>query len=193
MSHPSRQSAIEQLIADEYWPEARGCIQAALKDAPKSHWLWSRLSLTYYEEYRYEKALRLAEKAREFHPECPLACWEQAGALSALKRYDEAIAIYKDIISEGISNNNFNGCWEDADWALHLMSDSVFRISDCYLSLNERDKADIYLKVYRNLHFTAGFGTYSLDEVPDGECLRGKQAKKFALNLLKRLDMQNPS
>jgi hypothetical protein len=48
---------IEALIEADNWKGARKAIIAALRTQPESHWLFSRLALTYYEEFEYKKAL----------------------------------------------------------------------------------------------------------------------------------------
>lgn len=71
---------IEALIEADNWKAARKAIIAALRTQPESHWLFSRLALTYYEEVKYEKALELDEQASAFAPTCPLAIWGYAGS-----------------------------------------------------------------------------------------------------------------
>ena len=74
-------SAIEQLVERKQWKKARALIQEELVSAPTDHWLWLTLSLTYYENKRYEKALACSRRAVELQPDCPLALWHYAGSL----------------------------------------------------------------------------------------------------------------
>jgi len=48
---------IEKHIESGNWQGARKLIRAALRTEPNSHWLITRLGLTYYEERKYKKAL----------------------------------------------------------------------------------------------------------------------------------------
>jgi hypothetical protein len=48
----NRSDKIESLIAADNWKGARDLINAALQKEPDSHWLLSRLALTYYEEFK---------------------------------------------------------------------------------------------------------------------------------------------
>jgi tetratricopeptide (TPR) repeat protein len=82
---------IEKLIAAEDWDAARAEINRRLEDAPDSHWLITRLALTYYEQYDYSRALELSEMAMELAPDCPLDLWDYAGALDMLNRPKDAL------------------------------------------------------------------------------------------------------
>ena len=68
----ARLNPIEGLIRDEKWSAARKAIKAALKFEPDSHWLLTRLGLTYYEQRDYAASLVHVERARELEPRCPL-------------------------------------------------------------------------------------------------------------------------
>src|SRR5262249_34106692 len=72
---------IEQAIEQKNWKEARQLIQEDLIFKPTDHWLWFSLSLTFYEEKEYEKALASSTRAVELAPNCPLALWHYAGSL----------------------------------------------------------------------------------------------------------------
>jgi hypothetical protein len=63
---------IEALIESDNWKGARKPITAALQKQPESHWLLSRLALTYYEEFEYDKALVHDVQAVALAPNCPL-------------------------------------------------------------------------------------------------------------------------
>ena len=86
-----RADTIESLIAADDWKGARRVITTALQREPNSHWLLSRLALTYYEEFEYERALALERQALELAPNCPLALWGYAGSLEMLDRPREAL------------------------------------------------------------------------------------------------------
>lgn len=51
-THMSKE--IESFINSEQWGDARALILEKLVTESQSHWLWTRLSLTYYEQYDYE-------------------------------------------------------------------------------------------------------------------------------------------
>jgi hypothetical protein len=73
--------AIEAAIRTEKWERVRQLIRAELKEEPDSHWLLTRLSLTYYEEQAYRKSLSYSRKALKLAPRCPRALWDYAGCL----------------------------------------------------------------------------------------------------------------
>jgi hypothetical protein len=55
--------AIEVAIRSERWKKARQLIRARLREQPDSHWLLTRLGLTYYEERAYRASLSYSRKA----------------------------------------------------------------------------------------------------------------------------------
>ena len=63
---------VEELIEKEDWRGARKLIRSALREEPNSHWFWTRLGLTFYEERRYVEALKHERKALDLAPQCPL-------------------------------------------------------------------------------------------------------------------------
>jgi hypothetical protein len=55
---------IEAAIRSQRWKKARQLIRAELKEKPDSHWLLTRLGLTYYEERAYRASLLYSQKAQ---------------------------------------------------------------------------------------------------------------------------------
>ena len=133
--------AIEQHIANNEWEQARQLIENALVDEPQSHWLLTRLGLTYYEQYDYQRALELEEKALALSPNCPLVLWDYAGALDMLNRPQEALAVYQRIIDQGIDILAYDQCGEGRAQARGLYADSLYCMGHCYLALNQQDRA----------------------------------------------------
>src|SRR5262245_20839579 len=123
---------IEKLIAAENWKAARTLIRVALRKKPDSHWLLTRLGLTYYEAYKYEKALFYTERALELTPNCPLALWDYAGDLDMLGRTREAIYIYKKLVKRGVEGIAYGDCGEGLAWARGLVADCLYRLAKCY-------------------------------------------------------------
>ncbi|HJQ99416.1 MAG TPA: tetratricopeptide repeat protein, partial [Candidatus Polarisedimenticolaceae bacterium] len=60
----AKHNPVETLIRAGKWSEARKAINKALKAEPDSHWLLTRLGLTYYEQRKYDTSLKYAEQAR---------------------------------------------------------------------------------------------------------------------------------
>ena len=133
--------AIEERIAAEDWEAARRLIQAQLVTEPESHWLLTRLSLTYYEQRDYQRALELVKKAFSIAPRCPLVLWDYAGTLEMLDRADEALTMYQHIIKRGVQSLAFDPCGEGIERARGLYADSLYRMSHCYLALGSPAKA----------------------------------------------------
>jgi tetratricopeptide (TPR) repeat protein len=142
---------IERAISDENWTEARRLIQAELVKTPDSHWLITRLGLTYYEERRYEEALELATQALALAPECPLALWDYAGALEMLGRPAEALAVYQRLVERGVDAVAHGDCGEGRAWARGLIADCHYRMSGCWRALGNSEQAERELSLHLNL------------------------------------------
>lgn len=135
-------AAIERLIAEEEWEAARRLIQAEIDKEPEaSHWLLTRLGLTYYEQFNYQRALELSEQAFALAPDCPLVLWDYAGTLEMLDRTQEALVIYQRIIERGIESLAYDPCGEGRARARGFYADSLYRISHCYTALGNHAKA----------------------------------------------------
>jgi tetratricopeptide (TPR) repeat protein len=134
-------SAIEAAIKRDDWKAARRLILASLRRTPDSHWLLIRLSLTYYEEFNYARALTLAEKAYKLAPRCPLVLWNLAGTFDMLERYREAIAIYRSLIRRGVEPIAYDECGEGTRWARSLVADCWYRLARCAVKLGRRSEA----------------------------------------------------
>jgi tetratricopeptide (TPR) repeat protein len=123
--------AIEAAIKRKDWKGARRLIRADLRRNPDSHWLLTRLSLTYYEEYDYKRALVIGRQAYKLMPKCPLVLWDLAGTLSMLGRQQEAITIYRGLIRRGLESIAFGRCGEGKAWARGLVADCWYSLADC--------------------------------------------------------------
>ena len=126
-SHMSRE--IENAIEGEDWKKARRLVRAALRRKPNDHWLLARLSLTYYEELDYRRALTIAQRAYKLAPRCPLVLWELAGTLDMLGRYRQAMVIFQRLIRRGVESIAFDDCGEGLAWARGLVADCWYRLA----------------------------------------------------------------
>ena len=133
--------AIERAIARDEWVRARRLIRAALSREPESHWLLSRLALTYYEQRQYRRALHYEIKALQIEPHCPLAIWGYAGELHMLERRKEALAIYRWLISWGEDELAYGTCGEGMQRARSLIADCFYRIALIQERMGQRKRA----------------------------------------------------
>ena len=131
-------ASIERAIESENWSLARKLIRAALRTEPDSHWLLTRLSLTYYEERSYQRSLDLSMRALALAPSCPLALWDAAGSLDMLSREREAVSMYRSLIRRGVSQIAFGPCGEGLAWSRGLVADCWYRIAVCYQRVGRR-------------------------------------------------------
>lgn len=156
---------IEDLIEAEDWKGARQLIRDALRKKPESHWLLSRLALTFYEEFKYEKALDYDSRALEIAPNCPLALWGYAGSLDMLGRDREALRIYRRLVRRDAQSIAYGECGEGLARARGLVADSLYRMAGCYASLGKRRKAMEFLEQHLARRGAGCHSIYALREV----------------------------
>jgi hypothetical protein len=133
--------AIEKAIKKNDWKGARRLIQKSLRSEPDSHWLLTRLGLTYYEEGDYERALAFESRAYEIMPQCPLVLWDMAGTLEMLGRYAEAVAFYRQLVKRGVKRVAYGDCGEGLKWAQSLICDCWYRLGKCAIKLGRKAEA----------------------------------------------------
>ena len=162
---PKRSDKIEALIEADDWKGARAVIAAALRKEPDSHWLLSRLALTYYEEFKYEKALALDGQALTLAPNCPLALWGYAGALEMLDRPREALKLFQRLIRRGSESIAFGECGEGLARSRGLVADCWYRMAGCYAALGNRAKEIESFDTHIDLRGPGCHSIYPLREV----------------------------
>jgi tetratricopeptide (TPR) repeat protein len=133
--------AIEQFVAKRQWSKARGLLQEELVYHPADHWLWLTLSLTYYEQKKYEQALKCSEWAVHLEPACPLALWHYAGSLYMSGMGGPALAIWTSLLSMDIDEVAYGEHGEGMDWALQLINDVQYRVGRYYQDIGRDDMA----------------------------------------------------
>lgn len=121
---------IEKHLARQDWKGARRLIRQGLRKDPESHWLLTRLSLTYYEERDYARALEISDRA--LAPRCPLVLWDHAGTLEMLGRTQDAMRFFRRMLSCGVERLANGPCGEGTGWARGLRADALYRLSACY-------------------------------------------------------------
>jgi tetratricopeptide (TPR) repeat protein len=129
----------------EDWAGARRLIRAKLLREPESHWLLTRLGLTYYEERRYREALTPQKKALTLAPRCPLVRWDYAGTIDALGRRTEAIAIWRTLLRQGERRIAHGPCGEGLRWTRSLLNDCRYRLALACRALGRLRSARHYL------------------------------------------------
>lgn len=108
---------------------------------PSDHWLWLTLSLTYYEQKKYEQALKCSEWAVHLEPACPLALWHYAGSLYMSGMEASALAIWTSLLSKDIDEVAYGEHGEGMDWALQLINDVHYRVGRYYQHIGRDDLA----------------------------------------------------
>lgn len=159
-----RLDPIEVAVRRNDWLGARRMILKDLPANPRSHWLLARLSLTYYEQRNYRKALQIAQKALSISPKCPLALWECAGALQMLGRHREALSVYRRLVRRGVEAIANGECGEGRARACGLVADCHFRMSRSLDALGHRQAALTALEKHLDLRGPGCRSIYALEE-----------------------------
>ncbi len=123
-------------------------IQEELISAPTDHWLWATLSLTYYEQKQYEKALQCSKRAVELQPDCPIVLWHHAGSLYMTGHEDSALAIWILLRDMDFDQVAYGECGEGMDWALQLINDVQYRIGRYYQWKKKPEEARVSFEKY---------------------------------------------
>lgn len=139
---------IEGLYQKEQWGKARTLILRELKKNPKNHWYLTRLSGTYYEEHKYQKAREVSDKAVKLAPRCPLTLWDRAGILDMLGKHTQALAIWKRLLKRGTKSVAYGPCGEGLVWARSLLNDCRYEIADTCRNLGKPSQARLYIRSY---------------------------------------------
>jgi tetratricopeptide (TPR) repeat protein len=153
------------LMKEENWEGARLLLNKLLEEEPDSHWLLSRLSLTYHEERNYEKALEYVVQALDLAPHCPMVSWDYAGTLDMLEYKMDAMKVYQRLIHRGVNRIAYDECGEGIRKARSLINDCRYRLACIYADMDEFSKARKYIQEHishRNRNCTS---IYSLRDV----------------------------
>ena len=135
------QNEVESLLDAEKWGEARMVLFKAIKEYPEEYFLYSRISLTFYEEKNYETALEYSKIAYSMQPNDPIIQWDYAGALSMNNEEELAIKIWQKIIDKPLEELAYGEFGEGIRAAKSLYNDTIYRIGYCYFTINNLDLA----------------------------------------------------
>jgi hypothetical protein len=156
---------IEKAIDTDNWIAARRLIKTELKRDPKDHWLLGRLALTYYEQRKYDWALYWGAVALQQAPYCPHLIWDYAGTLAMLGRNDEALLLYRWLLSWGEEYLAYGECGEGMRRARALTADCHYRVGCIWDEKRQWKRAAAEFEKYLAMR-KRGYGSiYSLREV----------------------------
>jgi tetratricopeptide (TPR) repeat protein len=156
---------IEKNIEADNWVAARKLIREELKRDPKDHWLLGRLALTYYEQRKYDRALYWNVMALQEAPYCPLLIWDYAGTLAMLDRNDEALILYRWLLSWGEEQLAYGECGEGIRRARALIADCHYRIACIWHEKRQWKRAAVELGEYLTMRRSGHGSIYSLRQV----------------------------
>ena len=155
---------INELFEQDKWEDARALLERERKKDPNSHWVLTQLGVTFYEQRKYDEALRIFHASLEIKDDCPLTLWHLAGSLDALGKSAAAMRIYTWIL-ESKTTPNDDPCWESKSWTDSLKTDSVYRLGVCFRHQGKKEEAERCFRQYVNLLLTGSEGTYTIEDV----------------------------
>ncbi len=157
-------SKINSLFCQCKWEQARNILEVARERSPRDHWVLTQLGVTFYEQHKYEDALKLFLASRDIVDNCPLTLWNHAGTLDALGKHTEAMQIYIWLLQSNKSPDD-DPCWESKEWTDRLKTDCVYRLGVCFKHLGKKQEAEHCFRQYVNLLLEGVEGTYSIVDV----------------------------
>jgi len=122
-------SKLNLLFEQEKWQEARQLLEKERVKKPNSHWVYTQLAVTFYEEKKYNDAMKLLLFSRKIKDDCPLTLWHLAGTFVALNQIEEAKDTYTAIITSTKTPKD-DPCWESDEWTKSLKDDSAVRLKE---------------------------------------------------------------
>lgn len=163
MAARTKRRTVETLLEGGEWDAARTLIDRELSARPDDHWLLTQRGVTFYEQGRYRESLRPFLSALAIVPDCPLTLWNLAGALDALGKPEEGLAIYTWLLKSDKSPAD-DECWESDEWTAGLKTDCVYRVGVCFRHMKRRESAENCFRQYVNLLLAGMTGTYTIDD-----------------------------
>jgi len=155
---------IKDLIQRGMWEAARTMLQRERERDPENHWVLTQLGVTFYEQRRYEEALRLFLASHGIVRDCPLTLWNLAGTLDSVGKHADATRIYTWILQSNVSPDD-DPCWESKEWTDALKADCVYRLGVCFQHLGNKRKAEHCYRQFLNLLSIGVEGSYTIDDV----------------------------
>jgi len=126
-----------ELTNKHEYKKALPLILKELKKDPDNAFLLDRLSMIYYEQHKYRKALAASKKANELVKNDPLYIWNYACDLMMVGRKEDAIQQFKRILKKGLQTVAFGKGGEGLQWAKSLVNDCRGCIGECYGDLKD--------------------------------------------------------
>jgi tetratricopeptide (TPR) repeat protein len=187
MAGKSLSSKINDLFRQCKWEEARKILQLERERDPRSHWVLTQLGVTFYEQLRYEDALKIFLASLNILGDCPLTLWNLAGTLDSLGKHAGAMQIYTWLLQSKKTADE-DPCWESKEWTDALKTDCVYRMGVCFRHLGKKQEAEHCFRQYVNLLLTGIEGTYSIEDVGEQiQKLHASRKKASAGSELQRI------
>lgn len=116
----------------------------------KDHFYWINKSSVACGKKDYKKSYNAISKALNIKENCPVSWWYLAVTLEGLGDFEEAITVWEEIVSfENIKTNFFDEpCWDSEEFKTGLILDSMYRIGNASLAIDELEKSKRYLKLF---------------------------------------------
>ena len=174
---------LNKLIKEDRYKEARTLIRPELKKSEKSgrylHFWLASMAITYYNEKKYQQALRYSEAALKDAPRCPMVLWDYSGALEMTGRTEEALAIWRRLRRRHLKTLAYGQCGEGLRWAKRLKNDCLFCIAELYREQNKLKEAKSRFLQYIRQRRKGVWSIYTLHDAKKKlKDIRMRQAQK---------------
>lgn len=116
----------------------------------KDYFYWIKKSSVACDNKDYEKSYNAISKALQIEENCPVAWWYLAVTLEGLGEFEDAITVWEEIVSYENIKTNFleEPCWGSEEFKTGLILDSIYRIGNASIAIDEVEKAKRYLKLF---------------------------------------------
>ena len=137
---------LNELIDDEDWELATKLILEALDKFQNEYYLWSMLAQMNYNQEKYIEALKFNKRAYLIEGNDPLVLYNYASSLAMFDNsIEEAVKIFTKILNENIKEIAYGEFGEGMKWARSIYNDSLYKLGECHLAMNNKKKAKQYI------------------------------------------------
>ena len=135
----------EKISNKEQTIRSRKKVLRRLRKSPWDVWLLAKLSYLYWEEGKYQEALKAGKKAFKLAPYNPIIMWDYGRALYMNRRISESLEIYKKILRKKPKTISEIMKWSESK-VRDFQNTCGFEIALCYIQLDRLGSAIRWLE-----------------------------------------------
>lgn len=153
---------VNSYLDKEDWSNAKKTLEKEISIYPNEYWLLTTLSMVFYEQRLYDKALSLSEKALVINSTDYLVLNHHALILSVIDgKEKEAIKLLTKIIGTDLNKIAYGKHGEGMNWAKSIVNDCRVRLALVYHSLSKHNEALIQLETHLRNRRRGLFSNYT--------------------------------